>query len=79
MAPIIGLLEIGSLMVRKIAENADKGYVSKSTEEVLHKFEEYNKTRLDRFPGITKLIVASMDIEKFYPNILSEENNVGRI
>ena len=38
VGPNFGLSEIGSLMVRKIAENADKGYVSKSTEEVLHKF-----------------------------------------
>ena len=29
---------------------------------------------MERFPGIKKLIVGSMDIEKFYPNILSEKS-----
>ena len=74
VGPNVGLSEIGSCIVRKIADNADKGLVAKSTEEVLSKFEEFNKTRMERVPGIKKLIVGSMDIEKFYPNILSEES-----
>ena len=45
--------------------------VSKSTEEVLNKFETFNKRRLDIDFGLRKLIVASMDIEKCYQNILS--------
>ena len=62
--------EVGSIIVRKIAENADVGLVAKSTEEVLNKFEEYNSRRED-IPGLKKLIVASMDIEKWYPSNLS--------
>jgi hypothetical protein len=48
--------------------------VAKSTEEVINKFEEFNKNRFENIPGLRKLIIASMDIEKFYPNILSEES-----
>ena len=54
VGPNVGISDIGSLIVRKIAENADKGLVAKSTEEVINKFEEYNKTRCERFPGIKK-------------------------
>ena len=46
VGPNIGLSEIGSRIVRKIADNADIGLESKSTEEVLNKFEIYNKRRL---------------------------------
>ena len=74
VGPNIGLSEIGSRIVRKIADNADTGLVSKSTEEVLNKFEMYNKRRLQSNPGIRNLIVASMDIEKYYPNILSDKS-----
>ena len=72
VGPNIGLSEIGSRIVRKIAENADVGLVAKSTEEVIEKIEKYNKRRLIENPKLMKLIMASMDIEKFYPNILSE-------
>ena len=48
--------------------------MSKSTEEVLNKFEMFNKRRLQSNPAIKKLIIASMDIEKFYPNILSDKS-----
>ena len=34
----------------------------------------YNKRRLQANPGIRNLIVASMDIEKYYPNILSDKS-----
>ena len=74
VGPNLGLSELGSLIVRKVAENADAGFVAKSTEEVIHKFEEFNKGRIEKFPGLKKLIISSMDIEKFYPNILSEES-----
>ena len=67
----IGLSEIGSLILRRIADNADRGLVSKSTEEVLHKIEKYNTERFQKNPGLRKLIIASMDIEKFFPSILS--------
>ena len=47
VGPNIGLSELGSMIVRKIADNADGGLVAKSTEEVLNKFETFNKRRLD--------------------------------
>ena len=72
VGPNIGLSELGSMIVRKIADNADGGLVAKSTEEVLNKFETFNKRRLDSSPVLRKLIIASMDIEKYYPNILSK-------
>ena len=48
--------------------------VARSTEEVLNKFEKYNKERFEKNPGLKKLIIASMDIEKFYPSILSQKS-----
>ena len=42
-----GLSEMGSMIVRKIAENADDGMVAKSTEEVFNKIETYNKRRME--------------------------------
>ena len=60
------------MIVRRITNNADEGLVANSTEEVLTKFETFYKRRLDSIPGIRKLIIASMDIEKYYPNILSK-------
>ena len=74
VGPNIGLSEIGSRIVRKIADNADIGLVAKSTEEVLNKIEMFNKRRFGKNPSLKKLIIASMDIEKFYPNILSEKS-----
>ena len=67
VGPNIGLSELGSILVRKIADTSDVGLVAKSTEEVLNKF---NKTRLQN-PRLRKLIIASMDVEKGYPSILS--------
>ena len=74
VGPNIGLSEIGSIIVRKIADNADMGLVAKSTEEVLNKIEEFNKRRIENNLGNKKLIIASMDIEKFYNNIISEKS-----
>ena len=74
VGPNIGLSEIGSIIVRKIADNADVGLVARSTEEVLNKFEKYNKERFEKSLGLKKLIIASMDIEKFYPSILSQKS-----
>ena len=72
VGPNIGLSEIGSIIVRKIADNADLGLVAKSTEETIQKIEAFNARRLENNLGLKKLILASMDIEKFSPNILSE-------
>ena len=74
VGPNIGLSEIGSRIVRKIADNADIGLVAKSTEEVLNKIEMFNKKRLNNNPTLKRLIIASMDIEKYYPNILSAKS-----
>ena len=74
VGPNIGLSEIGSRIVRKIADNADTGLVSKSTEEVLNKFEMFNKRRPQSNPKLKKLIIASMDVEKYYPNIISDKS-----
>ena len=74
VGPNIGLSEIGSRIVRKIADNADTGLVSKSTEEVLNKFEMFNRRRLQSNPKLKKLSIASMDVEKYYPNIISDKS-----
>ena len=74
VGPNIGLSEIGSRIVRQIANAADKGLVAKSTEEVIEKFEKFNKSRLEKNPPLKKLIIASMDIEKFYPSVLSAKS-----
>jgi hypothetical protein len=72
VGPNIGLSELGSMMVRKIAESADIGLVATSTEEVLDKIEVYNKNRVGK--NLKKIIIASMDVEKGYPNLLSLES-----
>ena len=72
VGPNIGLSDLGSMVVRRIAENADIGLVATSTEEVIEKIEDYNKNRSSK--NLKKVIIASMDIEKCYPNILSLES-----
>ena len=59
-------------MVRKIAESADIGLVATSTEEVIDKIEVFNRSRVGK--NLKKLIIASMDVEKCYPNLLSLES-----
>ena len=44
--------------------------MAKSTEQLLAKFEEYNKTRVGKGLGNAKIVIASMDIKKWYPNML---------
>ena len=43
VGPNIGLAKFGNLIIRKVADEADVGHVSKSTEETIAKIEEYNK------------------------------------
>ena len=74
VGPNTGLSELGSIIVRKIADNSDNGLVAKSTEEVINKFEEFNRSRFEKVPELKNIIIASMDIEKFYTNIISEES-----
>ena len=74
VGPNIGLSEVGSMIVRKIADHADEGLAAKSTEEVLNKFESFNNRRLKISPKPKKLIISSMDIVKYYPSILSAQS-----
>ena len=60
------------MIVRKITETCDIGLVAKSTEEVLNKIEKFNRSRSGK--KLRKIIIASMDVEKCYPNILSKES-----
>ena len=49
VGPNIGLSELGSRMVRALTdEDDDTDYVVNSTEELLFKFEEYNKNRKEK-------------------------------
>ena len=48
VGPNIGLSELGSILVRKVAESADIGLVSTSTEEVINKIEDYKRRDLRR-------------------------------
>ena len=75
VGPNIGLSEIASIIVRKIADDADEGLVSKSTEEVINKFENFNQRRMMNKSRKRKLIIASMDIEKFYQSLLSANSS----
>ena len=43
--PNIGLSEIGSILVRAITNAAESEFEVKSTEEMLEKFEDFNKKR----------------------------------
>ena len=74
VGPNIGLSTLASIVVRAVADEADEGYVSKSTEETLNKVENYNKNRDDLVKEGDKIIVGSMDIVKWYPNIVPESN-----
>ena len=48
VGPNIGLSNfIGKEIIRKVAEEADTGHVCKSTEDLLSRFEKYNKERID--------------------------------
>ena len=72
VGPNVGLANFASIIVRKIADDADDGNVSKSTEEFLAKVEEYNKTRTEINPNNEKVVIGSMDIEKWYPSTIAE-------
>ena len=73
VGPNVGLANfIGDKVVRKVAEMEDVGNVCKSTEEIQHHFEKYNKGRISKELGKKKMIVGSMDIEKYYPRLIAE-------
>ena len=68
VGPNVGASNFISEIIRKIADEADEGYVCKSTEEMLYKFDKYNKERHTSKSKGKKLVIGSMDIEKWYPN-----------
>jgi hypothetical protein len=72
VGPNVGLANFGSMIIRKVADAADEGYASKSTEETIAKIEEYNKNR-DALIGDNKnVVIGSMDVEKWYPSMIAE-------
>ena len=72
VGPNVGLVNFGSIIIRKVADAADEGYASKSTEETIPKIEEYNKNR-DALIGDNKnVLIGSMDVEKWYPSMIAE-------
>ena len=76
VGPNIGLSNFGSIIVKAIANEFDVGHVSKSTEETIAKIEEYNSNRenlnVKSVKEHSKVIIGSMDIDKWYPNTIPE-------
>ena len=66
VGPNTGLSQVGCRRVKAISENVDNKVSVKSTEEVLCKFRNYNQSRS---LSTDKKMVASMDIDNFYPSI----------
>ena len=63
------LAYLTSLVIRKVAKEADVGNVCNSTEELISTFEAYNKDRIKNGFHEKKVIIGSMDIKKWYPII----------
>ena len=60
------------MIIRRVADAADEGHASKSTEETIAKIEEYNKSR-DTLIGDNKnVVVGSMDVKKWYQSMIAE-------
>ena len=70
VGPNVAASNFVSEIIRKIADLEDEGSVCKSTEEMLYKFDQFNKRRNAVSPKMRKLIIGSMDIEKWYPNTI---------
>ena len=70
VGPNVGASNFVSEIIRKIADESDNGFVCKSTEEMLYKFDKYNKERTISQARSKKLIIGSMDIEKWYNNTI---------
>ena len=62
---------IGREIVRRVIDSANSDTICKSTEELLSRFEAYNKGRMENKMDKANLILASMDIKKWYPNTLT--------
>ena len=82
VGPNIGLSNfIGGKVIRNITEAMDDGNVCKSTEEMIYHFEKYNKERVEKGYDKKEMVLGSMDIEKWYNNVLAEPSAriVGRM
>ena len=68
------MTNFGCIIVRAIADEFDEGYVSKSTEETIFKLEDYNTKRKElnakNVENSSKIIIGSMDIDKWYPSMI---------
>lgn len=73
VGPNLGLANIGGIVIRRISEEADVGYVCKSTEEMQVKFEKYNNERIENGLGDKKIVIGSMDAVKLYPSLKPTE------
>ena len=60
---------IAKNVIKKIAEEASVGNDLKSVEELLNKFEEYNKARVHNGYANKNIFIASMDIDKWFPSM----------
>ena len=56
-------------ILKKITEEASEGNDCESTEELLDKFEEYNKLRFENGNAAKNVFIASMDIDKWFPRM----------
>ena len=56
-------------IIRKIAKEASIGNDCESTEELLSEIEKYNRMRKSDGSCGKKLIIASMDIDKWFPSM----------
>ena len=78
VSPNTGLSQIACEILRKIKENSENFYEIRNTEELLRKFKDFNQSVSPE--GISNRVIASMDIEQFYPSIDPERAaNVARI
>ena len=81
VGPNVGLTNFGSIIVRAVADEYYVGLVSKSTEETISKLEEYKKKRevlnVNRVKKNSKVIIGSMDIDKWYTSMLAEPSANG--
>ena len=81
VGPNIGIATIASVVIKTVAEEADTGLVSKSTDETINKIEVYNDKRKEINEEDDEIVVGSMDIEKWYPRTIPKPSAkvVGRM
>ena len=73
IGPNTGLSQIGCQIIRKISDNVVERYDVKSTEEMLASFSEYNKSISDKKKNLRCKVIASMDINSFYPSLNADQ------